>query len=167
MDNKINLRHYAKELRKKLNLKIDSEILTQKIIQTQIYSQSQNIMLYYPTKFEINLLELLKDKKNFYFPKVSGKELLVCPASGQYEKSKFNIMEPCSNPINPTELDLVIVPALMADKNGYRLGYGGGFYDRFLSDKKIPTITAISKELFVENLPHNEFDCRIDYIITT
>ena len=48
------------------------------------------------------------------------------------EISNFGIKEPCSEPVAPDILDLIIVPALMVDKNGYRLGYGGGFYDRFL-----------------------------------
>ena len=74
--------------------------------------------------------------------------------------------EPCSNFINPRNLDLVVVPALMADKSGFRLGYGGGFYDRFLVENKtVKTILPIAKELIVEELPHEEFDIKIDEII--
>ena len=91
-------------------------------------------MLFYPTQYELDFRELLNDNKSFYLPKVSGKNLLVCPLTKQLKKSELNIYEPCSEPVDPKILDLVIVPALMADKNGYRLGYGGGFYDRFLPE---------------------------------
>ena len=54
----------------------------------------------------------------------------------------------------------------MADKSGFRLGYGGGFYDRFLVENNtVKTILPIAKELIVEELPHEEFDIKIDEII--
>ena len=55
----------------------------------------------------------------------------------------------------------------MADNFGYRLGYGGGFYDRFLSDcaPKTKTLTVIPKELLVNKLPREDFDRKIDEII--
>ena len=82
------------------------------------------------------------------------------------EKSKFNIMEPCSEPIEPELLDIIIVPALMADKNGYRLGYGGGFYDRFLPlCKNAFKIVVVPKELFIAKLPHDEFDVKVDKVL--
>lgn len=166
MENKTNLRTYAKSLRKTLNIENKSTNLVKKIRELPCYKSAQNVMLFYPTKFEINLLPLLKDNKKFYFPKVEGKALLVCPHCDKYEKSSFNIMEPCSKPVNTDILDLVIVPALMADKEGYRLGYGGGFYDRFLATLKIKTLTALPKELVIEKLPRDEFDIPIDNVIT-
>ena len=72
-----------------------------------------------------------------------------------------------ANPINPEILDVIIVPALAADKNNNRLGYGKGFYDRFISKySKIHTITAIPKELLFDKLPVNNFDMKIDTVIT-
>ncbi len=165
MENKTNLRGYAKSLRKTLDIEYISTNLVKKIRELPCYKSAQNVMLFYPTKFEINLLQLLEDNKNFYFPKVEGEDLLVCPHCEKYEKSSFNIMEPCSNPVNADILDLVIVPALMADKAGYRLGYGGGFYDRFLSQCNAETLTALPSELIVEKLPHDNFDVPIDNII--
>ena len=74
-------------------------------------------------------------------------------------------MEPCSNPVSPDIIDLVIVPALMVDKKGYRLGYGGGFYDRFLNKFKVKTITCIPEIFVVDSLPYDDFDVKIDEII--
>lgn len=170
MNMKSSLRTKAKDIRKNLNLEKISEQILKKIKQHKFYQNAENIMIFYPTKYEINLLNLLNDKKKFYLPKVNGKDLLVCPyKKGEYlEKSSFNILEPCSNPKKPEILDLVIIPALMADKNGYRLGYGGGFYDRFIPTLKpeCKTITVVPFELLTDNLPHEDFDIKTDLIIT-
>ena len=119
-------------------------------------------------KYEVNLLELLEDNKNFYLPKVCEKRLLICPfkSGDKLEKSDFNILEPCSISVNPNILNLIILPALMADEAGYRLGYGKGFYDRFLGENPdIKTILPTPKELFVTSLVHDDFDKRADIII--
>lgn len=170
MNTKSSLRTKAKDIRKNLNIEKISEQIVKKIKQLEIYQTAKNIMIFYPTNYEINLLNLLDDRKNFFLPKVSGLELMVCPynKNEKLEKSSFNIFEPCSYPQNPEILDLVIVPALMADKNGYRLGYGGGFYDRFIPTLKAEckTLTVVPFELFVEELPQEEFDIKTDLVIT-
>lgn len=169
MDNKTSLRISAKSIRKTLDITELSRIAVVKIRKLDIYKQAKNVLIFYPMKFEINLLGLLNDDKNFYLPRVCGENLSICPfkLGDELIKSDFNVCEPCSNPIDPKLLDLIIVPALMADKNGYRLGYGGGFYDRFLEkNSKIPTLLPIAKELLVDVLPHEDFDIKIDYVLT-
>jgi 5-formyltetrahydrofolate cyclo-ligase len=165
---KTDLRKQAKTIRKTLNIQKKSEKIVEKIRNLEEYQKARNIMLFYPTAFEVNLLSLLTDDKNFYFPKVDGENMLVCPYSEDIElkKSKFNILEPCSNPISAHLLDLIIAPALMVDKFNYRLGYGGGFYDRFLKENpKIKTICPVFSELYVEKLPHDDFDIPIDVVV--
>ena len=126
-------------------------------------------MIFYPTKFEVNLLDLLSDDKEFYLPRVQEHDLLVCPYNKKSElkESSFHIFEPTSNPIKPELLDLVVVPALMADKNGYRLGYGGGFYDIFLKSfqENFKSIVAIPNELFIEKLSIDSFDIPVDVVL--
>lgn len=168
MDSKINLRAKAKDIRKLLDIENISVDAVGKIRQTEVYKSALNIMIFYPLKYEINLLDLLKDKKNFYLPKVSAKDMFVCPFKNgdELKKSNFNINEPCSNPVDSSLIDLAILPALMADKEGYRLGYGGGFYDRFLEkNPNIKTILPIPKELYIEKLPHEAFDKKADFVI--
>lgn len=163
---KSQLRIKAKEIRKTLDIKKISHAICLKIKNMDEYKNSQNIMIFYPMKYEINLLELLEDDKNFYLPKVSKTDIFVCPYSTDLKKTELNIYEPCTDPVNPEILDLIIVPALMVDKSGFRLGYGGGFYDRFLSKyQNIKTIVPIEKELLVEKIPHDKFDVKIDKII--
>jgi 5-formyltetrahydrofolate cyclo-ligase len=172
MTDKIELRKKAKNIRKKLPMKQISTNLVDLIMKNDIYINSKNIMLFYPTEFEVDLRELFNDNKNFYLPKVEKKELLVCPYTCQngnadLQKSSLGIYEPNSSPVNPDILDLIVVPALMCDKNGYRLGYGGGFYDRFIKNygKNFKTICPVPKELFTTNLPHDEFDQKVDVVI--
>lgn len=166
MDNKTDLRLRAKSIRKTLDIARLSENASEKIRQTELYKNVKNVLIFYPMRYEINLLELLKDNKNFYLPKVCGSELLACPYSDKLVKSEFNVCEPCSNPVSAEIIELAIVPALMADKEGCRLGYGGGFYDRFLSaNPHIKTIVPIATELFVDKLPRENCDVPVDYVL--
>ena len=169
MENKIDLRVKAKLIRKELDIPNISLHIINLIRENELYKKAQNVMLFYPKKYEIDLLSLLDDNKNFYLPRVRGDFLEVCPFSrgDLLSVSGFNVKEPCSEAVSPSILDLVFVPALMVDKFGYRLGYGGGFYDRFL--KKYPyinTILPISSKLIVEELPHDIYDCKVKNILS-
>ena len=168
MENKTDLRIWAKSLRKTLPLDAISAKIVRKIRQNPEFQQAKNVLLYSPSKYEINLLALLDEDKIFFLPKVNGKELLICPfkKGDVLEISSFNIKEPCSNPVDPCCLDLAIVPALAADKNCFRLGYGGGFYDRFLAQNKVKTITPVARQLLIEKLPVEKFDVPVDFGIT-
>lgn len=168
MDNKTALRTRAKEIRKKLDVLQLSQIAVEKLRMSDFYKTAEHVLLFYPLKYEINLLELMNDDKKFYLPKVSGENLFICPFSkgDTLEISEFNVKEPCSNPVNPKILDLIIVPALMTDRKNYRLGYGGGFYDRFLAKyPAVKSVIPIANELIIEKLPHEDFDIKCDFVI--
>lgn len=168
---KDELREFAKNTRKSLDIETLSKYFCQRLCELEIFKNSQNIMIYYPLKYELSFLEMLElaPSKNYYLPKVHNKNLIVCKfdKNSKLEKSSMNILEPCTKSIIPQELNLVIVPALMADKNNYRLGYGGGFYDRFIENfgQHFKTICAVPKELFIENLPTETFDKTIDLVL--
>ena len=158
MKTKQQLRKWVKEERKKLDINQISQELVINLKNTPEYIQAKNIMIYYPLKDEINLLSLLNDRtKNFYLPKIEGKNLLCCPYNQDEElcKSCFNTNEPTTNPVCKTLLDLIIVPALAVDKNNYRLGYGGGFYDCFLKDVDVYKIVCIPKIFVLESSKKN------------
>ena len=167
MNNKQQLRKWAKSFGK---LREDASYkLVQKLIETNEYKQAKNIMLFYPMKNEVNLLELLQDdSKTFYLPKIDGQKLLCCKyKNGDILcKSCFKTLEPTSKPIDKKIIDLVIVPALCCDKNNFRLGYGGGFYDRFLADYEGKTVVCLPKELVIDTIYPDEFDIAVDSIIT-
>ena len=166
MENKSDYRLYAKELRKKLDIKALSKKFCEKIREDEHYLMAKHVMLFYPAEYEIDLRDLFRDNKNFYLPKVNDDKILVCPLSEKFEKSKFNIMEPCSEPVEPVLLDMIVVTALMADKKGYRLGYGGGFYDRLLAENPdITTVSLLPREFFITELPHDKFDVPVKHTI--
>ncbi len=167
MLNKADLRIKAKNIRKILDVKLISKIACEKISNLKEFQQAKNVMIFYPLEFEINLLSLISEDKNFYLPRINGENLEVCT----YQKgdtlnlSKFKTQEPLTKAISPNTLDLIIVPALMVDKNNYRLGYGKGFYDRLISQTSAKTVLPIAKELLVENLPTEPHDKKIDIVI--
>ena len=171
MNSKNELRTVAKEIRKNLNIEKLSSILREKLINHKFYKDAKNVLIYYPLNYEINLLPLLNDSfKNFYLPRVNGKNLEICPYHNgdKLLQSPMGIYEPVSENTDINNIDLIIVPALMADKNGYRIGYGGGFYDRLLkNNKNAKTVTLLPSELITENLIHEEHDIKIDCILHT
>lgn len=164
------LRKWARGKRKELDMEGISTILSDKLAQTKEYKGSKNIMLFYPMANEVNLLSLLNDKtKNFYLPRINGDELECCPycLGDELCESKFHTQEPICQACTKTNIDLVIVPALVCDKNGYRLGYGGGFYDRFLKDFCGLKICCIPQELIVVDICPEEHDVKMNLIISS
>ena len=82
-------------------------------------------------------------------------------------KNKFGIYEPIDGyPNTPNEHDIVIIPALAADKTFNRVGYGGGFYDKYLRDIQCLKIILIPDVLLEKNIPHETHDIKSDMIIT-
>ena len=166
---KQTLRKWAKDKRKELNMEQISSILASKLVQTEEYQKSKNIMIFYPLKDEVNLLSLLNDNsRTFYLPRIKGKELECChyTAGDELCQSCFCTQEPTCEACSKSTLDLIIIPALACDKKGYRLGYGGGFYDRFLKNFQGIKIVCIPSELLVENIYPEKHDIRMDKIIT-
>lgn len=169
MITKVELREKAKQIRNLLEMDKMSEKMVESIRSAEVYHVAENVMIFHPLKDEINLLPLLKDNKNFYLPKIQGDELVVCPykEGDELVNSKFNTQEPLSEPVNPAILDIIFVPALVVDKNFYRLGYGLGFYDRFLSKnaQNAIRIVPIPSSLIKDEIPHDEFDVQCDIIL--
>ena len=167
---KQSLRKWARGKRKELDMEKESSVLADILVQTEEYKRAKNIMIYYPLEKEVNLLSLLMDKsKTFYLPRIKGENLECCKYSSGDElcESCFHTLEPICSACSKKEVDLVIVPALAVDKNNYRLGYGGGFYDRFLKDFEGTKIVCIPKELIVETVYPEKHDVKIDLIITS
>lgn len=163
MDKK-SLRAWAKEFDKSKCSKELIELLKKSVE----YQKAKNIMIFYPLKKEINLLPLLEDEsKNFFLPKVDGKNLLCCPYKKEDElcSSCFKTLEPQTQAVDKNSIDLIIVPALCCDKHNYRLGYGGGFYDRLLKNYVGKTIICLPKELIVESIFPESYDIAVGKVI--
>ncbi|NMG59027.1 5-formyltetrahydrofolate cyclo-ligase, partial [Geitlerinema sp. P-1104] len=83
----------------------------------------------------------------------------------------FGIIEPHpdSPQIAPETVDLILVPAVACDQRGYRLGYGGGFYDRLLSQpqwREIPTLGIVFEFAYLAELPIEPWDCPLTGVCT-
>lgn len=128
--------------------------------------EADTLLLYYPLKDEINIKPLYSLDKRIFLPVIENNEMLFRRYDGALKKGKFGIMEPTGEYYTIGSNDLMIVPAVAYDRDGYRLGRGKGFYDRFLADKKIKTIGVVSKLRVVSDVFREYNDIKVDFIIT-
>ena len=168
MMDKTDFRRKAKEIRKNLGIKKISEAISANIAGLKEFQNAKHIMLYYPIKNELNLLNLMTTDQYFYLPRMKNKELEVCPYNqgDNLKITNYNIPEPITTPVDKNIVDLVLVPALMADSLFNRLGYGGGYYDRFFANTNYYKIVGIPDELLADQLPTEETDIKCDCIVT-
>lgn len=127
---------------------------------------ADTLLLYYPLKDEIDIKPLYSLDKRIFLPVIENNEMLFRRYDGDLKKGKFGIMEPTGEYYKQGINDLMIVPAVAYDRDGYRLGRGKGFYDRFLADKKIKTIGVVSKLRVVSDVFRETNDIKVDFIIT-
>ena len=119
------------------------------------------------------LIDRILEVGKVVIPKTNLKENTLChyyfDKSTELELSKFKILEPVNaKECNPKEIDIVIVPLLIFDKEGSRIGYGGGFYDRFISELN-PKTKLIGVSLFepIEKIKDlHKFDKKLNFCIT-
>ncbi|NLF83919.1 MAG: 5-formyltetrahydrofolate cyclo-ligase [Candidatus Gastranaerophilales bacterium] len=170
---KNDYRSYAKKIRQQLVIAEISRVICAKIVDLEEYKAAKTVAGFYPFGSEIDLRCLYTDSsKKFLLPRVIDEENIefyLFNEETQLEKNKWGILEP--KPEQETAKivpDIILIPALMVDKQGYRLGYGKGYYDRYLS--KLPEhclkILPVAEELFVDSLPHDEHDVRVDIALT-
>jgi len=164
-------------LKKRLDLDQEKyERYSQKIVEklrNQIKKMEfDSIALYYPINKEVNVLslieELLKTQKKVYLPKVLGKQMKMgrVKSLDRLIKSKFNIPEPIDDEFS-SKIDLYIIPAIAYDFNGYRIGYGGGYYDRyFLQNPKTYLIGVVFNFQLIDSVPIHPHDLQADLIMT-
>ena len=102
-------------------------------------------------------------------PDVKGMKFYQMDDFSKVKKGHFNIEEPIvdqTRVVEKDQIDLLIVPGLIFSKDGYRIGFGGGYYDRFLTDFIHPTVSLVWSGQLVEYLPTNQYDLPVQYILT-
>ncbi len=153
-------------------MKIASEKMQKRLKKINAFRDAQKIGVYYPIGSEIltqNIIqELLSYGKDVFLPKVIGKniEFRKIIDFSSLEKGSFDIMEPRDDCQIDNSLDVVLVPTVGISPTGVRLGYGHGFYDRFLSEHKTTTISLTLEKQIIKNIPKSEHDIIIDWIVT-
>lgn len=152
--------------------------ITQKLLATSEYAEATTVLTYVSVSSEVStrmFIECaLRDGKTVAVPRcLPGHclEFVAIVSLEQLVAAPFNLLEPVKELPALTEdqknNSICIVPALIVDAKGYRLGYGAGFYDRFLSTypgKKI--CLAYQQNLSRTMLPHTAFDVAVDLVIT-
>ncbi|MBI4595983.1 MAG: 5-formyltetrahydrofolate cyclo-ligase [Candidatus Tectomicrobia bacterium] len=158
-----------------------SSIIEKKLLSLPQYTISKTLMSFCSFGSEVNTERIIKHAlesgKRVAVPKVSlkNKSMLISELN-DYEKDlvstpPYGILEPSCRavrPVNPMELDLIIMPGVVFDREGGRIGYGAGFYDRFL--EKVPENVcrmAIAFDLqLVNKLPKEPHDKLVDILVT-
>lgn len=158
----------------------NSQKITEKLLSMKCIKDASTIMLYLDFNNEVSTDSLIKKLLNLgkivSSPITLKEERKLIPSQitdlkNGIQYGAYNIREPkpeCSPAINIKDLDVIIVPAVAYDKNCYRLGYGGGFYDRFLENLRKDAVTigiAFDLQIFDE-VPKEAHDAQLDYIVT-
>ena len=161
------------------NLKLSQKAL-ERLVAQEDYKNSKDIFAFVSMGSEINtkiaIEKFLADGKRVYVPITEkGKTKMVfsrLKSLDDLEEGNFGVLEPKPSKREIAEkstADLVLTPGLAFDENGYRTGYGGGFYDRFfasLDNNPVKIGYCFSFQVVEGKLPINEFDIPVDYIIT-
>jgi len=153
-------------------MKIASGKIQKRLKKINVFRDAQKIGMYYPIGSEVLtqdiIQELISNGKDVFLPKVIGKKMEFRKISNfsSLEKGSFDIMEPKDDCQIDNSLDVVLVPTVGISPVGVRLGYGHGFYDKFLAEHKVTTISLTLEKQIVKNIPKSEHDIIINWIIT-
>ena len=151
---------------------IISKQIHENLKKNSLFTNAQNIACYFPIGSEINthdiMLDILKQNKNLLLPKVIGDdiEFYIVPNLEKLESGHFEIMEPKDSCKKAKKIDCVLIPTVGVSKLGVRLGYGRGYYDRFLSSTDIVKISLTYSKQIVKSIPNDSHDIKMDWIIT-
>lgn len=148
-----------------------AEEVFERLEKTAAFLLADRIMMYHSLPDELYTHDFLRKwagRKRFYLPRINGVDLEVLPyEESRLELGSFHIEEPSGHEItDPSEIELVVVPAVAYDKKGKRLGRGKGFYDRFLKQTKATKIGVGYEFQLVDELPSEPHDIPMDIVIT-
>ena len=170
--NLVRKKYYS--LRKKKYYEISKGFFTPlvELIKSKLKKKKIKLALYYPSSFETNVLKLLEfnyiSKQNLFLPIIEEDNSMNFFPWKKNEVlliNKYGFLEPIKSRQNVP--DVMLVPMLVFDKYRYRLGYGKGFYDRYLKKfKNILTIGVAFSFQKHHKLPINNRDMKLNYILT-
>lgn len=181
LSSKSAVRTYAKQIRTELDMSAVSQAICDQLAGQPEFFQAQTILTYHPMPGEVDLMSLLdfRPQKQWYLPRVDdagGMQFYRYQPGDLLEKHPLGMQEPS---VNCEQFDLttlahtlavILVPGLAFDKQGHRVGYGKGYYDRFFQNlppkNKLFKIGVIPQPLLLQQLPHEEWDIRVNCTIT-
>ena len=150
-----------------------SEKLGQLFVNTPQYREAKTIYGYLPYNQEVRTVPMLeqaiRDGKRVAVPKVYGDDMkfIYMDDLSQVELGYAGIPEPIADgPVADDPTALVLMPGMAFTQNGDRMGYGGGFYDKFLAaEPDHPTVALCYAFQMVESLPTEEYDIPVDCVL--
>ena len=177
-DEKDRLRKEYRLIRSQAKTRDKDICIYERFVNSDAYKLSDTLFVYYSVKDEadtVNIIRtVLSDGKRVALPKCTDRNgnmefYFIKDIDVSLTDGAFSLKEPdsrvCSKAL-PGKNNLCVVPALAFDKKGNRLGYGGGYYDRFLSNFKGRTVGLCYEECLCDRLPCESHDLKVDVIIT-
>ena len=161
-------------LSKKYCQQADRAIL-EKLLAQPVYRRAKVIFTYVSTEAEIDTGHLIRlalaAGKTVAVPKCTEKGMmkaLKITGFKDLEKGARDILEPKAHcqEIEPQDIDLAVVPCVSCSRQGARLGYGGGYYDRYLTLTSAFRAVLCREQLICDTIPTTPFDCWMDLVIT-
>jgi len=151
--------------------------IAQTLYEDSLWKSAQMIGITISNPPEVDTYQIIrqawKEGKTIVIPKCLPKEkrmdFRVLERFDQLESVYFNLLEPIAEKtkkVDPSEIELLIVPGLAFTKDGYRLGVGGGYYDRFLQHYKGKTASLAFQVQIVNQLPKEPHDLPVEKLIT-
>lgn len=159
-------------------LSADEKAKREKLLLDNLFSMPEflaanTVMLFANLPDEIGTFSLI-DKciaigKKVFLPVIEGDEMTVCEFTGEYRVGRYNIKEPLTpnfSLLTPHSMDFILVPGVGFNPNGYRLGRGKGYYDKFLSKySNLFTVGVCFREQFYLDIPTEPHDIPMQRVI--
>lgn len=151
----------------------ESACICKRIMESDVFERSEKCMLYYPLGSEASVLPLA-DRcfavgKRVAFPRVikDTMEFVEVTDMSGFSEGYFHVMEPIGTNRIEWEDALVITPGVAFDRNGGRIGYGKGFYDRYFAEREGLIRMGVSLlPQMVEDVTADAYDKRMHYVVT-
>lgn len=153
----------------------DARAVARQILALEAYRRARTVMAYAAVRGEIALDDVIADA-------LAGGKALALPlcvgpgrmqarrvtALGQLRPGRYGIPEPDGTcpPLEPGEIDVILVPGVAFDRRGGRVGQGGGYYDRFLPETRALRVGVCADFALMEAVPTRAHDQRMDVIVT-
>lgn len=175
---KSELRKLFKSVRREVeDSDLKAHLIADRLFANEIFKSCAEVFLYCNSDTEVSTSGILNVSlslgKRVAYPKCTDKdgnmEFYYVNSASELFEGMYGICEPAScdeNKATPSSRTLIVVPALAFDMNGYRLGYGKGYYDRYLSRHLCKTVGIAFDECVCKELPHGIYDIKINCLIT-
>jgi 5-formyltetrahydrofolate cyclo-ligase len=177
---KAALRRWARSMTfDPIDLASASKLVVDRILRLPEYLEARHVLLYLAMPHEVNVEDLMRHEsrptKAWYAPRCAPDRRLAIheydPLTTVMRSGPHGIREPDRDQvpeIEPAAIDLILVPGLLFTPLGDRLGYGGGYYDRFLPQlpDRCKRLGIASDSQIVQDLPHDSWDAAVDFVVT-